>query len=92
MLVYAYARNRIIGLLMRFRPFGPEPFWFRKEVLELISIFWNGCQMRKDGLRNFLLFVIAIALVVIAVRPYVDPAPALAQSTTAHAFYIEPGV
>ncbi len=42
-------------------------------------------------LTNFLLFVIAIALVAIAARPYVDPAPALAQSASAHAFYIEPG-
>jgi hypothetical protein len=48
--------------------------------------------MRKDAVTNFLLFVIAIALIAIAVRPYVDPAPALAQSASAHAFYIEPGV
>ena len=48
--------------------------------------------MRKDALTNFLLFVIAIALIVIAVRPYIDPVPALAQSSSAHAFYIEPGV
>ena len=48
--------------------------------------------MRKDAVTNFLLLVIAIALIAIAVRPYVDPAPALAQSASAHAFYIEPGV
>src|SRR5271154_2714280 len=48
--------------------------------------------MRKDALTQFLLFVVAVALVAIAVRPYVDPAPALAQATSAHAFYIEPGV
>ena len=48
--------------------------------------------MRKDALTQFLLFVVAVALVAIAVRPYVDPAPALAQATSSHAFYIEPGV
>jgi hypothetical protein len=48
--------------------------------------------MRQDGLTKLLLFVIAVALVAIAVRPYVDPAPALAQASSAHAFYIEPGV
>jgi hypothetical protein len=47
--------------------------------------------MRRDVCTNFLLFVIAIALVAIALRPYVDPAPALAQSTS-RSFYIEPGV
>jgi hypothetical protein len=48
--------------------------------------------MRQDGLTKLLLFVIAVALVAIAVRPYVDPAPALAQASSAHSFYIEPGV
>ena len=46
----------------------------------------------KDVVTKFFLFVIAVALVVIALRPYVDPAPTLAQTTSAHAFYIEPGV
>jgi hypothetical protein len=48
--------------------------------------------MRKDGVTNFLLLLIAVALIAIAVRPYVDPAPAEAQATSAHPFYIEPGV
>ena len=48
--------------------------------------------MRKDGLTNFLLLLIAVALVAIAVRPYLVPVAAEAQSTAAHAFYVEPGV
>jgi hypothetical protein len=48
--------------------------------------------MKKAAVTNFLLLVIAVALIAIAVRPYIDPAPARAQTTSAHAFYIEPGV
>jgi hypothetical protein len=48
--------------------------------------------MRKDAVTNSLLLVIAVALVAIALRPYINPAPAQAQSVSAHAFYIEPGV
>lgn len=48
--------------------------------------------MRKDALTHFLLLVIAIALVAIAVRPYVNPVPAQAQSVSAYPFYFEPGV
>ena len=48
--------------------------------------------VRKDGLTNSLLLVIAMALIVIAARPYVSPVPVAADSTPAHAFYIEPGV
>jgi hypothetical protein len=48
--------------------------------------------MRKDALTNTLLTVIAIAFIAIAVRPYIEPAPAQAQSGLAHPFYIEPGV
>ena len=48
--------------------------------------------MRKDGVTNFLLLLIAAALIAIAVRPYIDPVPAQAQTTSAHPFYIEPGV
>ena len=47
--------------------------------------------MRKDGVTNFLLLLIAVALIAIAVERYIDPAPAEAQ-TSAHSFYIEPGV
>jgi len=48
--------------------------------------------MTKAGVTNFLLLVIAAALIAIAARPYLDPAPAEAQTTSAHPFYIEPGV
>jgi hypothetical protein len=48
--------------------------------------------VRKDGLTNSLLLVIAMALIVIAARPYVSPVPVAADSSAAHAFYIEPGV
>ena len=47
--------------------------------------------MKKDALTNALLGVIAMALVVIAARPYVSPVPVAADSAPA-AFYIEPGV
>ena len=48
--------------------------------------------MRKDALTNVLLLVIAVALVAIAARPYVSPPLVSADSSAAHAFYIEPGV
>jgi hypothetical protein len=48
--------------------------------------------VKKDTLTNALLGVIAVALIVIAARPYVSPAPVAAEQTPVHAFYIEPGV
>jgi len=48
--------------------------------------------MRKDTLTHTLLAVIALALTVIAVRPYIEPAPAQAQSDSPRPFFIEPGV
>jgi hypothetical protein len=48
--------------------------------------------VKKDSLTNALLGVIAMALIVIAARPYVSPVPVAADSSPAHAFYIEPGV
>ena len=48
--------------------------------------------MRKETLTNLLLSFIAIALAAIALHPYLQPVPALAQSGSAHALYIEPGV
>jgi hypothetical protein len=48
--------------------------------------------MRRDPVLYFLLSLIAIALTAIAVRPYFDPAPALAQSGAERSLYIEPGV
>ena len=49
-------------------------------------------NVRRNVLTNALLGVIAMALVVIAARPYVSPVPVAADSSAAHAFYIEPGV
>jgi hypothetical protein len=48
--------------------------------------------MRKNALTNLLLCVIALALIGIAIRPFIDPGSVEAQSTVAHPFYIEPGV
>jgi hypothetical protein len=48
--------------------------------------------MRNGVVTNLLLLVIAVALVAIAAGRYIDPALVEAQSTSAHAFYIEPGV
>lgn len=55
--------------------------------------------MKNLSITNCLLFVIAVALVIIAARPYITPAPAAAQSGQASAasatasdpLYIEPG-
>jgi hypothetical protein len=47
--------------------------------------------MRNDLASKLLLSVIAIALVAIAIRPYIAPGAAHAQST-AYPVYIEPGV
>jgi hypothetical protein len=48
--------------------------------------------MRNDPVIKLLLSVIAIALVAIAIRPYMAPGPAQAQSAAAYPVYIEPGV
>jgi hypothetical protein len=48
--------------------------------------------MKKDMLTGFLLGLIAMALAAIAVRPYLSPVAAQAQSTSGYSFYIEPGV
>jgi hypothetical protein len=48
--------------------------------------------MRKDAVTSTLLALIAIALIAIAVRPYIAPAPTEAQSLSAYPFHIEPGV
>ncbi len=47
--------------------------------------------MQKKACTNFLLLIIAIALVVIAARPYLAPVTAQAQSTQPYPFYFEPG-
>jgi hypothetical protein len=46
--------------------------------------------MNKTSLTNYLLLVIAAALIAIAVRPYLAPASALADAEP-YPFYIEPG-
>jgi len=48
--------------------------------------------MKNDTVTKLLLSVIAIALIAIAIRPYMTPAPAHAQSGAAYPVYIEPGV
>jgi hypothetical protein len=48
--------------------------------------------MRTDGVTKFLLLLIAVALMVIAIRPVFRPRPAEAQSLSAYPFYIEPGM
>lgn len=47
--------------------------------------------MRKDATTNLLLMLIAIALIAIAIRPYLAPDPVHAQSGSPYPFYIEPG-
>lgn len=47
--------------------------------------------MKREYLSNFLLAIIAIALVAIALRPYIEPMPAKAQSTVPGSLFIEPG-
>ena len=47
--------------------------------------------MRTVATTNFLLLLIAIALVVIAIRPYLAPDPVHAQSDSPYPLYIEPG-
>jgi hypothetical protein len=48
--------------------------------------------VKKSVLTNALLGIIAMALIVIAARPYVSPPPVSADSSPAHALFIEPGV
>ena len=47
--------------------------------------------MRKDATTNLLPMLIAIALIAIAIRPYLAPHPVHAQSGSPYPFYIEPG-
>lgn len=48
--------------------------------------------MKQANLTTVLLGIIAASLTAIAIRPYVTPAPAQAQTMLGHEFYIEPGV
>lgn len=48
--------------------------------------------MKNDSVTKLLLSVIAMALMAIAMRPYMAPAPAHAQNGTAYPVFIEPGV
>jgi hypothetical protein len=47
--------------------------------------------MRSHSVTNFLLLIIAIALIAIAARPLFMPIPAHAQLTSPYPIYIEPG-
>jgi hypothetical protein len=48
--------------------------------------------MKNDLVTKSLLALIAVALGAIAIRPYIAPASAVAQSPAPYAVYIEPGV
>ena len=45
----------------------------------------------RNAVTQISLFTIALALLAIALRPYIAPAPVQAQAGEAHPFYIEPG-
>jgi hypothetical protein len=45
----------------------------------------------KHTLTNALLFIIALSLAAIALRPYLAPAPVAAQSSAPYAVFVEPG-
>jgi hypothetical protein len=47
--------------------------------------------MKIDSLTNLLLTLIAIALIAIAIRPYLAPDPVHAQSGSPYHLYFEPG-
>lgn len=57
-----------------------------------ILVFDNTEYTMKIDSLKLLLLVIATSLVIIALRPYIAPPAAAAQSVEAHAVYIEPGV
>ena len=64
----------------------------KRSKLNLTPNLTRVFAMTKAAVTNFLLLVIAVAVIAIAVRPYIAPVPAEAQTTSAHPFYIEPGV
>ena len=47
--------------------------------------------MPRNNWTNFLLTIIAVALIVIAIRPYIAPHAVRAQSSPPYPFYFEPG-
>lgn len=47
--------------------------------------------MKKNATTNALLFVIAIAMLVIAARPFLQPVQTSAEALAPYPFYIEPG-
>jgi hypothetical protein len=51
----------------------------------------GGRTMRREDLTIALLLIIAVALVAIAVQPFLNPRPAQAQANGIYPFYIEPG-
>jgi hypothetical protein len=48
--------------------------------------------MKNDSLTKLLLFIIALALISIALRPFVTPGAAHAEGSAGYPVYIEPGV
>jgi hypothetical protein len=48
--------------------------------------------MKNAATTNVLLMLIAMALMALAIEPFITPRPAEAQSTAPYPFYIEPGV
>ncbi|SEC64289.1 hypothetical protein [Terriglobus roseus] len=49
-------------------------------------------MFKSTQLTNALLALIAVALIAIAIRPYLSPVPVVAQSGNADPIYVEPGV
>jgi hypothetical protein len=54
-------------------------------------LFNKEIAMRIDRFQTFLLLAIAVSLAAIALRPYVAPPAAQAQSSELHSLFIEPG-
>jgi hypothetical protein len=57
-----------------------------------IHLQGGGNGMKNDSVTKLLLSVIAMALMAIAIRPYIAPRPAHAQNGAAYPVFIEPGV
>jgi hypothetical protein len=61
------------------------------ESLQFSVISEASQKMQRNWLANTLLSVIALALVAIAIRPYIAPQAVKAESPSPYPFYFEPG-